>query len=125
VTILNLACADVHTYIQPSERGRWNTRIFQGLPRQLKQQTLLRIHLDRFARRDTKDGWIKIPDSGENSCGPGIAPSALMAMGMAKATKREPILWYLRNTVAPVPQQGPQFVNRIRAWKATRPSYDR
>ncbi len=53
--------ADINAYVAPAECRRSQTGIIEGVGCYFKQQALLRIKLDRFARRYPESGAIKAP----------------------------------------------------------------
>src|SRR5581483_540514 len=59
VQIIAVGEADKDTRLAPGDAFKRLTRIFQGLPGNLKEQALLRIHANGFPRRDPKEVGIK------------------------------------------------------------------
>jgi hypothetical protein len=82
--VIGLRGADEHAGVGSRHRGRRDAGIFQGLPGELQQDPLLRIHLLGLTRGNAEDTWIETPDVVEHTGRKGIALATLLSARMAK-----------------------------------------
>ncbi len=69
-----VACDGSHEYAGPDSREArgQDARIFDGLPAELEDQPLLRVHGDRFSGRDAEESRIEPVDVVEEAAGVGV-----------------------------------------------------
>jgi hypothetical protein len=114
VTVVCLRRTDIHSNIGANERRRADARVLKCFPRELKQDALLRINLNSFARRNAEYCRIESPNVIENACCPRVTLPALLATRVPKASERKSLFRDPRNGATALKEKRPQFVNGIR-----------
>ena len=93
--------ADIDADRTIRELRRGDTCVFEGVPYQLQQDPLLRIHLFRFARRDAENGGVEEIDAIYQRSRPSVALARLAAVRMEVETRRPAGVMDLGNGIAP------------------------
>src|SRR5204863_4081711 len=102
-----------------------NAGVFEGVPRELQQESLLRIDLRGLARRDAKERRLEQVDAGDQPGRPSIALARLTAIGMIIEACRPPPVVDLGDRVAPRCEQLPELLKVFGPGESTGRSDDR
>jgi hypothetical protein len=89
--VIGAGNADVNTARATTHPGRHNARILKRLPGHFQQQALLRIHLRRFARRNTKKSGVEAENITDGAGRKRVAGAAVRSKRMPESLFRPAI----------------------------------
>src|SRR5215472_4456182 len=114
---------DVGCRLRACERFHWNSSVFEGFVRSLKQEPLLRIHRRSFPRRDSEKRAIELPDILEERAVARGRPGS--RIGIRVDCVRIPAVFgHFADRVAALAQQLPEFLEAIRTRETARRADD-
>ena len=125
IAVVGRRGADEHARFGSGEARRRDAGILQGLPGELQQQALLRVHLVGLARRQAERARVEPPDVVEHARRPGVAAPALALARVTEALQGPAIRGHLRDRAGLILQQGPKRRHGLRAGQAARTPDDR
>ena len=125
IAVIGRGTADVDTRRSAGELAGRDARILNGMPDEFEQQSLLRIHLRRFARRDPEKRRFEQIDAGQQPGGPGIAFARLRLVRVVIETRGPALRVDFGNRIGTRQQQLPKRLQIGGAWKPAGGANDR
>ena len=108
VAVIGGGSADIDAGRAARQLARRNAGVLDGMPDQFEQQSLLRIHLRRLARRNPEKRRLEPTDIGQQPSRPGITLAGLAAARMVIEAGRPPFCINLGDRIGPRDQQTPE-----------------
>src|SRR5882757_394812 len=101
---------DKHPGVAAGEGTRRNASVFQCLPGHLEQNSLLRVHQLRLARRQPEKVRVEPVDSTQETASAHGAPQYRGVPNAQLRIRLPAVRWYIRGSVATTAQQIPKGV---------------
>ena len=126
MTVVRIADAEEDSGRRAGETRRRDARVFECFPGRLQQQPLLRVHMDRFSRRDPEELGIELLGSVDKTAPARVHLSSSLWVAVVKLGAVPPRSWDLLNGVDAFAQKLPVGIRAFdSAGQPAADAYDR